>query len=352
MSESSTPKNSRQFFIVAISILVVVFLLLGIGVFSKKNSLSLPFVNSAQPIIKTGEEIFAKAQPSTVRIGVQLSGTVSTPELVYDEVADDYYAGNKTLEEPITTVLVGSGFIVNSKGYIVTNAHVVNVTDEMVRDFVWKKYSDQLYTKINQALSKNADQATRDKYYQKVLNFVSRNGSINNLTYQIAVFNPEQKEGTYEDFVKKGFKAQLKKIGQPYPQLGKDIAILKIDKEGFPSLTLGSAKTLKPGGRIYVLGYPVVADINDSGITEPTFTSGIVSAFKKSSQGDYDVIQIDANSSGGNSGGPAFNERGEIVGIATFGSTVKEGYNWILPVEFAKEFLDELNVKYLSSETK
>ncbi|MDO8497317.1 MAG: serine protease [bacterium] len=250
------------------------------------------------------------------------------------------------MQQPITTVLVGSGFIANSKGYIVTNAHVVDTSTENVRDLVWKHYSTQLYDKLYQSMAADTSQEDISYYHKKLLEFVSANGSIDNLTYQIAVFNPNQKEGTYEDFIKKGFQAQIKKVGQPYPAMGKDVAVLKIDKEGFPGLTLGSTKKLRPESQIYVLGYPAIADINESGITQPTFTSGIVSAYKKSSQGDYDVIQIDANSSGGNSGGPAFNDRGEIVGIATFGSDVKEGYNWILPVEFAKEFLDELNVKY------
>lgn len=310
------------------------------------------FQNAKTAEVKSGEEIFSQAKPATVRIGVQLAGTVSTPEPIWDEESGEFYAGEQWLEEPITTVLVGSGFIANPKGYIVTNAHVVDVSTETVSDKVWQKYSNDLYTTLNQNLPADMDQATKDAIYQKLLDFVSANGSINDLTYKIAVFNPNQKEGTYEDFVNKGYTAQLKKVGDPYPTTGKDIAVLKIDKEGFPGLTLGNSKTLKPGSKVYVLGYPAIADINDAGYTQPTFTSGIVSAFKKSSQGDYDVIQIDAGSSGGNSGGPAFNEKGEIIGIATFGSDQKEGYNWILPVEFGREFLDELNVAYATTDSQ
>lgn len=348
--ENTSPKA----LIGILSILLFVSVAFNISHFFKNQKNSFPvlgsmFQNSKDASTKTGEQIFAMAKPATVRIGVQLAGTISSPQPLFDEETGEFYPGEQYLEEPITTVLVGSGFMVNPKGYIVTNAHVVDVSTDTVSDKVWQKYSDQLYTKVNQTLSSDLNQTEKDAIYQKLLNFVSEYGSINDLTYKIAVFNPKQKEGTYEDFVNKGYTAQLKKVGDPYPQVGKDIAVLKIDKEGFSGLTLGSSKELKPGSKVYVLGFPAIADINDSGITQPTFTSGIVSAFKKSSQGDYDVIQIDAGVSGGNSGGPAFNEKGEIIGIATFGSDQKEGYNWILPIEFGKEFLDELNVAYTTS---
>lgn len=344
--EKHTPSN---FFISLLVVLLLISVFFNISNLVKEQKLLTFFQNTQNVSAKTGEEIFTVAKPATVRIGVQLGGTVSTPEPLYDEETDEFYAGETTLEEPIATVLVGSGFVANEKGYIVTNAHVVDVSTDTVSDKVWQKYSDDLYTKVNETLSSDLNQERKDAIYQKLLNFVSDYGAINDLTYKIAVFNPNQKEGTYEDFVNKGYRAQLKKVGDPYPAVGKDIAVLKIDKEGFPGLTLGSSKSLKPGSKVYVLGYPAIADINDSGLTQPTFTSGIVSAFKKSSQGDYDVIQIDAGVSGGNSGGPAFNDKGEIVGIATFGSDQKEGYNWILPIEFGKEFLDELNVKYATT---
>lgn len=344
--KQETPQSKTFLYVVSsvlgISLLFNVLTISGI----KLSSLTSFSHSTNKTTTKTGEEIFSSAKPGTVRIGVKLGGTVSTPEPIYDDETGEFYGGDQYLQDPITTVLVGSGFVVNTKGYIVTNAHVVDVSTDTVSDAVWKQYSNNLYDRLNKSLPANMSSQEIDAVYQKLINFVSANGSINDLTYQIAVFNPDQKEGTYEDFINKGYQAQIKKVGEPYPSLGKDVAVIKIDKEGFQKLPLGSSKILKPGSKVYVLGYPAIADINDSGLTQPTFTGGIVSAFKKSSQGDYDVIQIDAGVSGGNSGGPAFNEKGDIIGIATFGSTEKEGYNWILPVEFAKEYLDELNVKY------
>lgn len=340
--------------IVFLIIIVSVVGIIGGVLFLKSYKLSFQKVESDKQGINqvksiTPEGIFAIIQPSVVRIGVRLSGMISTPEPLYDPETNNYVPGVRTLTYPISTVLVGTGFVANSKGYIITNAHVVDVSTDTVADLVWAQYSDNLYDTLNQNLPADLNQQEVDNLHQSLLDFISQNGRIDNLEYQIAVFNPDQKEGTYEDFINKGYQAQLKKIGEPYPRLGKDLAIIKIDKEELPALSFGSPGLIRPGSKVFVLGYPVIADLNETGYTQPTFTSGIVSSLKKSSQGDYNVIQIDAVISGGNSGGPVLNEKGEVIGVATFGAVESQGYNFIIPSNFVEEFLDELNVKYTTA---
>jgi ribose transport system ATP-binding protein len=68
-----------------------------------------------------------------------------------------------------------------------------------------------------------------------------------------------------------------------------------------------------------VIGYPGAATFNEllsaESAIEPTMTAGLVSA-KKTMQGGWDVFQTDAAMTHGNSGGPVFNEKGEVIGIA------------------------------------
>lgn len=303
------------------------------------------FISPSITFAKSSEEILTSAKPSVVRIGVMLFGTVRTPEPLLNMDTLTLEPGDQVGEAKVSTALLGSGFVVHPSGYIVTNAHVVDISTDTVADYIWAKYSDQLYQRLDQTLPPELSQESLNALHDALLNFVSQYGEIENLEYQISVFNPEQKEGTIQDFIDKGFQVDLKKVGQPYPQAGKDVAIIKIEKENLKALPLGDSKLVKGGNKVYVLGYPVIADLNEAGFTEPTFTSGIVSAIKKSAEGDYNVIQIDAAISGGNSGGPAFNEKGEVIGIATFGA-FEQGFNWILPIDLAKEYLQELNVKY------
>ena len=92
---------------------------------------------------------------------------------------------------------------------------------------------------------------------------------------------------------------------------GTDLALLKVDGEdSFPAVSLGHAEA-KVGDWVIALGNPF-------GL-EGTVTAGIVSARGRDiGMGAYDnFIQIDASVNRGNSGGPTFNQAGEVIGVNT-----------------------------------
>ena len=296
------------------------------------------------------EKIFLYSKPAVVRLGMFFTGNVTFPsiELVQQEdgkLGVQWVGGTTSVD--METGFSCSGFIINPSGYILTNAHCADTSSDNISSLVWDQFSYELYDNLQSNLPPQAvpsDQIAIADLHKQILNFIVDYGEIKNLTWWFSVFDPNRSEGSVQDFISKGFQPEIKKMGQPYPQPGKDIAIIKIDKENAPIVKLGDSNDTKTGGRIFVMGFPATADLNESGYIEPSFTSGIVSAIKKSSQGDYNVIQIDAAIAGGNSGGPVFNEKGEVIGIATFGSSETQGYNWILPINLAKDFLNELNV--------
>ncbi|MEK7610530.1 MAG: trypsin-like peptidase domain-containing protein [Patescibacteria group bacterium] len=306
--------------------------------------------------VKTGDQIFSGVSPAVVRIGVRFGGTVIVPEIDLDRKTKKIITTDKTVREQTTTIWLGTGFIVDPRGYIVTNAHVVDLSTDTVDSYIFKEFATKFAYKYWEGLKEAAPNVNENiiaDLVAQILDIYGKYAQVNDLTYQIAVFDPNQKQGTFDEFIDKGFHvvrdSGIKKMGEPYPNFGKDLAIIKIDRpENLPTVKLGDSNKVRTGDRVYVLGYPTIADLNNSGdsVTKPTLTSGIVSAIKKSETGNYNVIQIDAAIAGGNSGGPAMNERGEVIGVATFGATESQGYNWILPVSLAKEFLDELNVKY------
>jgi hypothetical protein len=82
---------------------------------------------------------------------------------------------------------------------------------------------------------------------------------------------------------------------------------------------------------------------------EPTLTTGIVSAIKKSVNG-WPVIQMDANINHGSSGGPVCNSKGEVVGLTTFGSLensggLAAGLNFSIPISILNEFTDSAGIE-------
>ncbi len=92
---------------------------------------------------------------------------------------------------------------------------------------------------------------------------------------------------------------------------GTDLALLKVDGgDSFPAVALGHAEA-KVGDWVIALGNPY-------GL-EGTVTAGIVSALGRNiGMGSYDnFVQIDAPVNRGNSGGPTFNQAGEVIGVNT-----------------------------------
>ena len=95
-----------------------------------------------------------------------------------------------------------------------------------------------------------------------------------------------------------------------------DLAVLKIDPEGYDlqPVTMGRSEELQVGMRVAVIGTPFSQ--------EQTLTSGIVSNLGRTmnTMTRYripDSIQFDAATNPGNSGGPLFNDRGEVVGVVS-----------------------------------
>jgi Trypsin-like serine proteases, typically periplasmic, contain C-terminal PDZ domain len=126
---------------------------------------------------------------------------------------------------------------------------------------------------------------------------------------------------------------------------GRDVAILKVEDRELPVARLaGHSTDLHLGQALFVIGFPgVVAShelLSRATRYEPSITTGRVSGFKQDIGGQR-VIQTDAAIIQGNSGGPVFDDRGQIVGAATFTSTqgdhVVQGFNFLIPVETIQE---------------
>jgi hypothetical protein len=87
-----------------------------------------------------------------------------------------------------------------------------------------------------------------------------------------------------------------------------DVALLRIDAKGLPTLPLGHSSGVRPGDPIVAIGHPL-------GL-EDTVSNGLISAVRTIEDGTV-MLQISAPIAPGSSGGPIFNDRGEVVGIAT-----------------------------------
>ncbi len=111
-----------------------------------------------------------------------------------------------------------------------------------------------------------------------------------------------------------------------------DVAVIKIDAHGLPVVKIGDAQKLKPGQWVVAIGSPFGFD--------NSATAGIVSATSRSLPSDNYVpfIQTDVAVNPGNSGGPLFNVRGEVVGINSQIFSQTGGYmglSFAIPIDVA-----------------
>ena len=90
-----------------------------------------------------------------------------------------------------------------------------------------------------------------------------------------------------------------------------DIALLDIEGSGLPTVSFGSSEAMRVGDEVIAMGNPFGLG--------GTVTTGIVSAIDRDIRfGPFDsFIQTDAAINRGNSGGPLFNDEGEVIGVNT-----------------------------------
>jgi serine protease Do len=210
-------------------------------------SLQSSIYSSRQNAITTS---IARTEDAVVGINVVQLREVRNPLMPSDPLIwmlHDERLWPRTIKKRVENL--GSGFIISSDGYIVTNEHVVQNAEQVV-----------------------VTTTKRQKYDARIV-------------------------GTD-------------------PLL--DMALLKIDATGLPSIPWGDSENALVGEWVIAIGNPYgLFDVND----QPSVSVGVISAMHRDFESDgrlySDMIQTDAAINRGNSGGPLLNVDGEAVGMNT-----------------------------------
>lgn len=116
-----------------------------------------------------------------------------------------------------------------------------------------------------------------------------------------------------------------------------DIAVVKIEATGLPTLELGDSDSLQQGQTVIAVG-------NVLALYQNTVTKGVVSGLSRT-LGDgvlSDLIQTDAAINEGNSGGPMVNLYGQVVGINTAVDRSGEGIGFAIPINEAQVVVESV----------
>jgi serine protease Do len=221
----------------------------------------------------------AQVSPAVVGINV-ISVQLYQTNPFFDDPFFRHFFQEQPKEKRVKSL--GSGFLISSDGYILTNQHVIENASEII---------------------------------------VTRVG---------------------------GKQYVAKKIGEDYTS---DVAVLKIQGDGFPYALLGDSDDAIIGEWVIALGNPFgLFDIT----SQPTVTVGVISGKDQDfgRQNDNrifeDMLQTDAAINGGNSGGPLVNANGEVIGVNSWiisGSDTKTasiGLGFALPINRVKRIFDDI----------
>jgi S1-C subfamily serine protease len=240
----------------------------------------------------------------------------------------------------LSYTVTGTGFIYRPDGYVITNGHVVadaNMKDPQAQAALKDSIRhDILIERLVPAIEK-ATQRDFTGHEDELAQAINLHMSYSVPELKVYLANHT------------GFNGEIKAFSDPITEGGKDVAIVKIDANNLPTVRLGDSNKVHIQEPIRVIGYPGKAsplDLKLIGVESlfvPTVTNGHISAVKVDFKGKP-VIQSDAAITHGNSGGPAFNEAGEAIGIATFGPEVA-GFNFFVPINTAMEFVNQVGTK-------
>ena len=253
---------------------------------------------------------------------------------------------------PRPYIEVGTGWFVDGRGYLITNAHVI---DPAYRVPPWVVFDLKLRA-VEEGCVKPAVRARgfapgqRPDLEEEMLRAIPLATVTLTPTARVSVLlsNGANLEAQVAKF---SAPITLDAKGNPLKDSGRDLALLKIQAGAYPALSI-TDKEPKVGDEIHILGFPgVVRDhelLSRSALNEVSATKGEVSGFNTDAIGQG-VIQTDASAVHGNSGGPAVGDNASVVGVMTFislrGNTAVQGFNFLIPARDVRAFLVGTDVK-------
>lgn len=257
---------------------------------------------------------------------------------------------------PPPFVETGTGWFVDGRGFIITNAHVVDpayrlpawVTHELKKKAIdeacvvpvltargiMRGQRPDLEEEIRRAASTQA-LATAKVEAQSQITAMLSNGT--KLKADVKKFSPL---------------LLLDNAGKPLPDSGRDLALLRVADGVYPAIGL-SRRDPQIGDPVHILGFPGVVLshelLNQSSTLDASATNGTVSGIKFDAIGQ-ELVQTDASASHGNSGGPGVNNDAELVGVmvavtlSPSGGSIVQGFNFLIPAKDVAKFLEGTEV--------
>ncbi|MDP4142852.1 MAG: S1C family serine protease [Bacillota bacterium] len=287
--------------------------------------------------VKEGKVAAEFTQPAIVRV----ANIVTLSWYIRDNCSEDNSILGK-YDYSSDVVVKGTGFIINPNGYLVTNAHAVQYSkmndDDIVncKDIISDNDRTQVKNSIIEKFAKDIDEDS-----ECVIDDLNDKGA----KLYIKVIKKEIKV-----ILQSGdaYCGEIKSYGNPIA-LGKDVAVLKIEKKNLPTIKLGDSDKVQLQDDVLLWGYPAASDclfLSEKSKFLPTIIPGAISSVDKKSEQCVAVYTVAAAVAQGGSEGPVIGEDSKVIGLIISGENAGYnrdiyGQNFVIPANTVKEFVDQ-----------
>ncbi|GCE04272.1 S1 family peptidase [Dictyobacter aurantiacus] len=270
-----------------------------------------PGGNISNPVIRAVD----LAKPAVVRIITTVGGRLSVQFTDTQSATFPLDGGYYDLK------LSGSGTFISSHGDILTADHVIQPPrDKSMDDVLQMTAAQDVADYINMNFHPQTPYSAQDTYSNMAFGIFRTQSTYQSPKSEVflsrdyaGVINANQLSD-----VSSNFHAQVNKIEQESAVDQRDVAIIHVNMEDTPSVQLDDSSNVSQQDELTIIGFPGNGDLGDPTKPDPTtyLTSSVnkiyVSAIKEH------VIQVGGNVEHGDSGGPALNSHGNVVGVVSF----------------------------------
>jgi S1-C subfamily serine protease/rhodanese-related sulfurtransferase len=259
--------------------------------------------------------------------------------------------------KPAPFVETGTGWFIDGRGFVITNAHVVDPAYRLppwVTHELKKKAIEQACVEPElrrQGIARGQRPDVEDQLRREAAARALPGATITPATQVTVLLSSGLSlPATVEKFSPP---ALLDMRGRPLPDAGRDLALLRVRDGDYPAIPL-SSRSVRIGDPVHILGFPGVVLthelLSQNATLDASVTNGAISGFRPDVTGQ-EVIQTDAPATHGNSGGPAIIDDATVVGVLTFvslspaGGALVQGFNFLITARDVREFVADTDVR-------
>ena len=339
MSHHTSPHRQLWLLYVTSALAIAFFSMIGfIRITSGAHASGNPGGAVSDPVVRAVD----MARPAVVRIftdiNSQLTVKFSPKQSITFPLGGGYYRSTFT----------GTGTFISAHGDILTADHVINPPhDDQLNQDLYMQAAPDIADYINKHVPSDSP-VTQDEVTQELssgqLASHLRYGKTQSLVYFSTDYSGPL-TATKLHKVPAQLQAPVDRIKAQSSADAQDVAIVHANFNDTASVQLGDSSSVHEQDMLTIIGFPGNGDVSDlpTNLLTSSVNQIMVSSLKTTDRGAQ-VIQVSGNVEDGDSGGPALDSNGNVVGIVSFGLSGQGSTNFLQASDSARALVQSLHL--------